>query len=682
MRFKTVKGRTLGIILPVLVTTLSLILGSSYFYAKSLLSAEIEQKMDRQMNETINAIHAEFEAHSKLVQALARTIEPHALSHSLDTYHSLFTSALAANEATFGMGIFFEPNAYRPQDKYFSTYAYRDKGKVTVTEDYSDPSYDYPNQDWYKAGAKATKPVAFTSPYLDTTINVTMVTASVPIYDSNKKLLGVVTGDISLDRIQQMVSGIQVGQAGYAFLVDDNGTYLATPDTSSIMKGNVAKDANPSLAQAGAAMLQNEQGVTEFQDSRGVNHLYYKKLKDTGWRLALVIPNSELYAPLNNLLMILGLTCLGGIAVTTLAIILYSSYLTRQIQKANELSFALAEGDFTRSIEVQSHDEFGQMARNFNQMAEKLRSLLGQVSISSQQVAATSEQLTASAEETGLAADQIARSIQEIAIGSEQQVTGTLRGTDAVREVAEGMETIAGRIQSVAHSSLNASEKAAVGTQIISGTINQMSVIHDRIFSTSEVINVLGEKSREIDKIVSLINSIADQTNLLALNAAIEAARAGEQGRGFAVVADEVRKLAEQSSVAADQVRAIITEIQGDTTRAIGTMNEGTEAIHEGMSMVQETGTAFSSILQATDVLTRESQEVSAVVQQVHASIQMLVRSMEEIAGIAGQSSANTQSVAAAAEEQSASMQEVSAASAMLAKMAEELNQAVAAFKL
>lgn len=680
MKFRSVRARTLGMILPVLLIILLLMLTFAYSFAKTIINDEIEQKMNNLMHQTINDIHTRLTAHSKIAETLARTIEPSATSFTLPHYQSLFSHALSANDATFGMGIFFEPNRYQAETKYFSTYAYKDNGKVTVTEDYSDPAYDYPSQDWYKLGTTSERSVVYSDPYFDTTTNVTMVTATVPFYDQQKKLLGMITGDIDLASIQRMVSQIKIGQSGWAFLLDGKGNYISFPDAEKVMKLKVTED--ETFGSVGKTLMEKAEGTVPFTDKNGKNQLYFQKLGETNWTLALVMPERELFAPLQALLLKLGVISLAGVAVVVAAIILYSRSLTRPIQAANQLSFALAEGDFTKTMDVQTEDEFGQMARNFNAMANNLKQILTKVSFSSQQVAATSQQLTASAEETSRATEQISSSIQEVAAGADKQAAGALHGSQIVAEISQGMELITERIQTVADSSVTASGKATNGNQVITKAINQMNLIQQRIASTSAVVNLLGEKSKEIEQIISLITSISGQTNLLALNAAIEAARAGEHGRGFAVVADEVRKLAEQSSLAAEQVRSIVSEIQHDTAQAIDAMQEGTDALSEGMILADQSGEAFADILSATDTLSALAQEVSAVVQQVHSGTSMMVTSMEQIALISEQSSGNSQTVAAAAEEQNASMEEIASASHMLAKMAEELQQSVSIFKL
>ncbi len=239
-------------------------------------------------------------------------------------------------------------------------------------------------------------------------------------------------------------------------------------------------------------------------------------------------------------------------------------------------------------------------------------------------------------------------------MGSEKQVHSAAEANQAAAEILRGMNQAALSIQSVADLTTTANEKATAGNKVVTQAMEQMNVMQRSVGHTAEVINALGEKSKEIGHIVQLITEISNQTNLLALNAAIEAARAGEHGRGFAVVADEVRKLAEQSGDAAGQIRQLIGEVQAEADKAVQSMDEGANVILEGIQMVHQSGEAFRDIVKAIEQVAAESQEVSAIIEQVNSSSQSMAEMMEGVAHIAEQSAGNTQNVAASAEEQNA----------------------------
>ncbi|WP_096466499.1 methyl-accepting chemotaxis protein [Aneurinibacillus soli] len=674
--------RTMFSILPLTIVTLLTIVFISYSYSRSLIEQEINQKMKNQMESISNELQIRITAHSTLTKGVARAIETAPTSLTPTQYTSLLKNSLSLSSDTFGTGVYFEPNKYRPNLKYFSYYAYRTGDNVTFTDKYSDPKYDYPNQDWYIRGKTSTQPITYSPPYLDNSTNVTMVTATAPFYDQNKNLLGVATGDIDITELQKIIRNTKVGNTGWAFLVDNTGTYITNPDEQKVMKTKLAQDPNKSLASLSKQMASEKNGHSVFEDANGKNQIFFTRIPQTDWVLALVMPEHELFSPLQSLMKIL--TTVSAIAILIIigVILLYSRYITSNITRINNISKVMSTGDFTQTIETDSVDEFGQMADNFNDMTMKVRDMMLQVANNSHHVAATSEQLTASAEQTSKATEQISEAIQQVATGSDTQ-SGIVTTTHAiVTRVSDGIHQITNRVHEVSEASQHAAQTSASGIQVVETARGHMNLINEKVQRSDDIIHTLGQKSEEIGKIVSLITSIAGQTNLLALNAAIEAARAGEHGRGFAVVADEVRKLAEQSAHAADDISYLITHIQSETDKAVQAMQEGSSAVSEGMVMVDNASVAFKEIRIAVQDVSGQIGKVTEVVTHIQTGTQQMIQSMNQLTDISESAAENTQQVAAAVEEQTASMEEVASASIMLSKMAEELNEVITRFKI
>ncbi|TCP55676.1 methyl-accepting chemotaxis protein [Tumebacillus sp. BK434] len=380
--------------------------------------------------------------------------------------------------------------------------------------------------------------------------------------------------------------------------------------------------------------------------------------------------------------LVLGLS-LGAIVLTIIIVLIVSGMITTPVYRLAAQVKKMAAGDLTLdALNLKSRDEIGDLGRDFDTMVQNLRHILQQVSMNSTQVAATSEQLMAGADQTARAAEQIAASVQEVSTGADKQLQGVTDTTTIVTDMKINIDQIVTGIATVTDSTRTATERAKDGHEVVDKTIKQMEMSTEKIHSTAQVLNKLGQKTDEIGQIVALITSIAGQTNLLALNAAIEASRAGEQGKGFAVVADEVRKLAEQSASAADHIRALIGEVQTDAGVAIVSMNEGTKSFDEGIRMIHLTGDSFKGIHSAVDALAKQAADTVAAVEQVSAGTQELIRAIDTIASFSDQAAGNTQQVAATVQEQTASMEEINAASNMLAKMASELQDSVSTFKL
>lgn len=375
-----------------------------------------------------------------------------------------------------------------------------------------------------------------------------------------------------------------------------------------------------------------------------------------------------------------------GVAVLLISGIL-ASYISRKITdpivRMVQNVQHIASGNLgIEEIPILSQDEVGVLGKSFNEMKANLQQLVKQVAVSSEQVAASSEELTASAEQSAQAASQIANSITEVSAGASLQVESAHESTFIVKQMVNHIEQMAAKTSLSATKSEEVANRAKAGGEVVEKAVAQMGTIEEAVTSSAQVVTKLGERSTEISQIVETIAGIASQTNLLALNAAIEAARAGEQGRGFAVVADEVRKLAEQSQEAAKKIADLIREIQEDTNTAVLSMNDGTQKVKSGAQVVHTAGVTFKEIVQLVSVVSSQVIEVSAAMQQMAAEGQKIVTSVQKIDELSKKSADESHSVSAAAEEQLASMEEIASSSQALAKLAEELQIEVAKFRL
>ncbi|MCM3601925.1 methyl-accepting chemotaxis protein [Robertmurraya korlensis] len=377
------------------------------------------------------------------------------------------------------------------------------------------------------------------------------------------------------------------------------------------------------------------------------------------------------------------------ISIIVLSIILFvttSWIISRSIygplKQMEYLMQKAKNGDLTVHSNYESRDEIGNLSKSFNEMISQIKSLIMMVRESSDQVAASSEQLMASAEETNKAAEQIAEASSIMAANGEASVKGTEVVSVSTQQMAIGISNIADSITLVSDHSNVTTEESEKGNIALKKTIDQMGSINETVQTSSSIIKDLGERSSEIEKILAVISGISDQTNLLALNAAIEAARAGEHGKGFAVVADEVRKLAEESRRSAEQITHLIHDIQSSTSNAVVSMDKCTTEVQTGLVLINDTGKSFEKILHSAADVSRQSVEVSAAVKQLSSSVEQVAIGIFDISMKTEESSSGSQTVAAGAEEQLASMEEITASAHSLAKMAEDLQAMVNTFKV
>jgi methyl-accepting chemotaxis protein len=352
------------------------------------------------------------------------------------------------------------------------------------------------------------------------------------------------------------------------------------------------------------------------------------------------------------------------------------------IADSREVLDAISNNDLTRPVRVKGVGEFQMLTNGVENTRKSLNDVVSTVNTSSRSVASTAEEMSASVEEMTSSSYQIADTVSEISKGAQNQAGKT-------EEVSRAMVDMTMTVQEVATNSQKAAETAKESNELIHnlGTIARdllmkMDGIKEASSESSQVIMELDGKSKQIGEIVNLITNIADQTNLLALNAAIEAARAGEHGRGFAVVADEVRKLAEDSGNAAKQIAGLIYQIQEGTSNAVTSMQQGSEEVSTGAEALNEAASVIEKVVSAGDLIASMVQDIAAAAQEQSASIEEVTSSVEEVSAISEESAAGTEEASAAVQEQTATMQELSRSAEDLALLAGEMKSVVDKFML
>ena len=682
MKFRTIKAALLSIVLSLVVLGMLTISLLGYINSKSIINNEITEKMGYQINYITEGIEKNLLKHEQLATTLAKTVEAHILTGSETSYISAIEKVIITNEDTYGSGIWFEPYSFDQKQKYFGPYAYKENDKVHLTMDYNNESYDYPNTDWYISGKNAVDHSAWSLPYYDETSNVTMITTSVPFVNSSNQFLGVVTADIDLVSIQKLISDTKVGETGWAFLLDANGTYIADKDIEKVMQENILNQPNQSLLEIGKEILENKNGRGIYFEESGKHQIYYAQIPKTEWIIGLTISEKELYASLNGLLINTTIILFISIIAVSIGIVLYTNNLSKNMVKLKDLALSLSNGDFTVKSDIKSLDETGILSSSFNDMIENVKSLLTDVTDVSSTVSESASNLASTSEEVSASADEIARTVEEIARGAEEQARDAEKGSTIAILLDTKFEDLIDNTN-IMHENANAANDAnQSGINAIRHLMEKTDLNSKSIVRVEKAIEELNKKSSNIGSILETISDIANQTNLLSLNASIEAARAGEAGKGFAVVAGEIRKLADESESSASQIRNIVEGLQLETNNAVQMMKEVKLTINEQVTSVDEVEKVFDKINESVGVITGQIGRISTFIDTISDDKDHIVHSIENIAAVSEEAAAAAQEVTASMEQQATAVEEVANNAGRLNELSINLNDQISKFKI
>ncbi|WP_322923427.1 methyl-accepting chemotaxis protein [Paenibacillus campi] len=544
------------------------------------------------------------------------------------------------------------------------------QGAFYTSSDMPNPAgYDPRKRPWYKLAEASPGKAVITPPYVSSSTQKMTVTVAKQTSDNS----GVVGLDISIASLLQIASTIKIGEQGYAFIIAPDGAFISHPTIPPGQTNDIAK----------RIINENKaQGQFSYTYDGKAKQLSYATSPLTGWKVGCNFNQSEIEQKSSPVLYQTLIVLIVALIVGGTIIWLITRSISRRMNRIVDVADAISQGDLTRAVHDNSGDELGKLSVAFNNMNRSLGSLVGSIQDTVSDVVASSEQLTASSEQTSRATEQITAAIEQFSGGSDRQNSHISQSAQQLGEVASFLNQVQQHSGSLLDLSQTSTRMADSGDQLVHRTVAQIEQIDHAVNEAYSVINGLSHKSSQISEILKTINTIAEQTNLLSLNAAIEAARAGEAGRGFSVVAGEVKKLAEQSHQSAGHIEGLLQDIIREINESIATFDRIHQSVEAGLGGVQQSAQQFQQLKSNAHTISSSLQEMNTLINDVSHNADDVARSVTEVSEIADKNAGNMHDIAASAQQQLASMEEISSSAQSLSKLADDLQREIEHFKI
>ena len=671
MNGTTVKGKILMFVLPIVVIGLVILSGVIFNYVNKTFETQILSSNLSTTNEVGAEVSAWLDKRMMETHLTASTVTSKSLNAANMNQNNVYRLKLM-NERYPGV---YDSVSWGPFDGSGVLYGQTSSGFKEMH-----------NQDkaWYKQTMTGSQDSFMSSPVISQATGKIIVNSIALSRDDSGKPVAMILAAIYVQAVMDKVEALKLGDSGYSLLVSKEGVYIVNPDEDSIMKKKISEESDPALVELGQKMLSGTNGVYQFKATDGQEMIaFYTPVESTGWGMATLAYKDELFEPVRNTLTIMIIISLTLLVLISAGIWITVNKIMKPLGDMMNEVHQLSQGDFReRSFHIVSEDELGKLARAVQEMRAGVAKVIKSVSSSAADLTASTEELNSTTDQSAIAANQVADSIGKVAASTNQQLDAVNAMSSAVQNLSSAIQIMAKDAESATSKSVEAAGIARESGETLEKAIEQIKTIERSSNKTKVAVTALGENSQKIGNIVDTISGIAEQTNLLALNAAIEAARAGEQGRGFAVVADEVRKLAESSHEATQQISDLIKVTQEDTIKAVKDMEDGVQVVKVGTENIISMGEAFRKIIDIVEKVSAQMQDISGATRTMARNGEEIVDHIRTINETSKSSAEEAETVSAATEEQTASVHEIANESTNLARMANELQQEVKKFKV
>lgn len=653
IRTKLVASMIALCIIPLLVLGMG-----SYVQSKEILNEKLILASTQNLSEINESLEEYFNG---MIQLLSITTDNYHVIHVNEDNNLMFINDLLKN---------VKENEIDVLRVY---YGLANKDLLIYPDTSLSDDFDPTSRSWYQNAIQDKDKVILTSPYEDAATGDNVITLSKAVI-YNGKVIGVVAMDCSLSTLTDKIGQKKVGHTGYVFFSDEQGKVIAHPNTEWINTDMAAGLSFWPQAQT------SESGFVEYKFEGKNKFGVFQTNRITGWKLVATLNEEELTddtrSILNTTFVIIGLMALVSAGIS----VFLSSGISQNIKRLMHAFSKASDGDFTVTLKAKTKDEFSDLANSFNTMIKDVSKLLGNVKDSSDTVKQTSSHLADMSSEVTLSVSEVAKAIDEVARGAVVQAEETQDGMNRMENLSQKLDEINENSVEMDTISNETKKLSSKGLAVVDTLIEKSNKTKSSTDEVHSIIENMYESSLKISNISEALNAITTQTNLLSLNASIEATRAGEAGAGFAVVANEIRKLAEQSKNWTEEIKIIVKNIQSEAAMASKSIKSTKQMVEEQDGAVIKTQEIFDDILKSIEHMTTKVKEVRESILETNENKVSLLSSIGNISSISQETASASEEVTASTEEISTTMEDFAIYAENLKNLAEQLGVEVSRF--
>ncbi len=550
--------------------------------------------------------------------------------------------------------------------------------EVATTDGKVNPGANFSEEQWFIDAAMGMTHV--TDSYIDED-NLPTLILSQPLETLTDGRTGVIYGKLRLDKLHSFIQGIQIGNTGHIYIVDKKGTTIAHRNFQEKVLGGY--NAIENNIDGVKMVLENGQGSGVYLDDASEKVVGgFENVPSVKWGVVAEQQYDDIIAQSLNAFKIMLIASIFFVVLGIIYGIYWSKKFTKPISNMVNITNRIKDGDLTQILDLDSNNELGILQMSLNDMVKSLKMLIVNINNTSNDLNDSSKQLQETARINDEASSQISKVIEEVASSTQEQIKGVNETSSTIEQMSDSLKSATENSMEIHKSSTHASELAETGANSIENIVETMDEIDKTVNESSKLILKLNDDINKIDGIVKFINGISEQTNLLALNASIEAARAGEHGLGFTVVANEVKKLADQSKSASKEIVGLINKIQKDSSEIVKSMDKSIVEVREGSNVINDTTKSFKAIIEETHNVANQVQDFVASMQQLSAGTDIVEGAFQQVIEQSNTTATGAENVLASVQEQEAATHHISELIETLNIMAVELEGVVKRFKV